>query len=85
LHIKGFGAEAQHYRKNLCGNKRWNCVIYINMEDFGEPLLHYHENCPGCKVDQAKELKMDVTFRNVFSIWIVVLCSCKLKQSFFNL
>ncbi|CAK8564841.1 unnamed protein product [Lathyrus sativus] len=49
------------------------------MEDYGsQPLLkkhHYHENCPGCKVDEAKELKQDVTFRNVFTIWIVVLCS----------
>ncbi|KAI5411100.1 protein ZINC INDUCED FACILITATOR-LIKE 1 [Lathyrus oleraceus] len=49
------------------------------MEDFGnQPLLkkqHYHENCPGCKVDEAKELKKDVTFRNIFNIWMVVLCS----------
>ncbi|KAL5078347.1 hypothetical protein RYX36_017331 [Vicia faba] len=49
------------------------------MEDYGDqPLLkkhYYHENCPGCKVDQAKELKQDVTFRNVFTIWIVILCS----------
>ncbi|AES68621.1 putative major facilitator superfamily [Medicago truncatula] len=48
------------------------------MEDFGESLLkkqYYHENCPGCKVDQAKALKKDVTFRNAFNIWIVVLCS----------
>ena len=53
------------------------------MEDFGESLLkkqYYHENCPGCKVDQAKELKKDVTFRNAFNIWIVVLCSCKQKH-----
>ncbi|XP_058756076.1 protein ZINC INDUCED FACILITATOR-LIKE 1-like isoform X1 [Vicia villosa] len=49
------------------------------MEDFvDQPLLkkqYYHENCPGCKVDQAKELEKDVTFRNLFNIWIVVLCS----------
>ncbi|OIV95482.1 hypothetical protein TanjilG_23925 [Lupinus angustifolius] len=36
---------------------------------------HYHENCPGCKVDKAKELKTDVTIRNLFNIWMVVLCS----------
>ncbi|KAK7322511.1 hypothetical protein VNO77_25894 [Canavalia gladiata] len=35
----------------------------------------YYENCSGCKVDQAKELKKDVTFRNLFNIWIIVLCS----------
>ncbi|XP_004515444.1 protein ZINC INDUCED FACILITATOR-LIKE 1-like isoform X2 [Cicer arietinum] len=46
--------------------------------NFGEPLLlkkQYYENCPGCKVDKAKELKTDVTFRNLFNIWMVVLCS----------
>nr|KYP40112.1 putative membrane protein YCR023C family [Cajanus cajan] len=45
--------------------------------NLGQPLLKkvYHENCPGCKVDQAKALKKDVTFRNIFNIWIVVLCS----------
>ncbi|XP_050878762.1 protein ZINC INDUCED FACILITATOR 1 isoform X2 [Lathyrus oleraceus] len=51
------------------------------MEDFGDqPLLkkqYYHENCPGCKVDEAKELKKDFTFRNVFNIWMVVLCASK--------
>ncbi|CAK8564844.1 unnamed protein product [Lathyrus sativus] len=36
---------------------------------------NYHENCPGCKVDKAKELKTDVTFLNLLNIWIVVLCS----------
>nr|KYP59954.1 putative membrane protein YCR023C family [Cajanus cajan] len=43
----------------------------------GNPLLkkHYHEGCPGCKVDLIKEQKKDVTFRNLFNIWIVVLCS----------
>ncbi|KAK7259686.1 hypothetical protein RIF29_25299 [Crotalaria pallida] len=35
----------------------------------------YYENCPGCKVDKAKELKTDVTIRNLFNIWMVVLCS----------
>ncbi|XP_057451625.1 protein ZINC INDUCED FACILITATOR-LIKE 1-like isoform X2 [Lotus japonicus] len=46
-------------------------------KNIGEPLLSkiYHEDCPGCKVDQAKELKKDVTFRNIFNIWVVVLCS----------
>ncbi|XP_058782761.1 protein ZINC INDUCED FACILITATOR-LIKE 1-like [Vicia villosa] len=35
----------------------------------------YYDNCPGCKVDKAKELKTDVTFLNLLNIWIVVLCS----------
>lgn len=53
--------------------------------NFGEPLLlkkQYYENCPGCKVDKAKELKTDVTFRNLFNIWMVVLCSCKKNIDF---
>ncbi|CAJ2638645.1 unnamed protein product [Trifolium pratense] len=43
----------------------------------GEALLKkkYYENCPGCKVDKAKELKTDVSFRNLLNIWMVVLCS----------
>lgn len=49
------------------------------MEDgnVGETLLKkkYYENCPGCKVDKAKELKTDVSFRNLLNIWMVVLCS----------
>ncbi|XP_057451623.1 protein ZINC INDUCED FACILITATOR-LIKE 1-like isoform X2 [Lotus japonicus] len=50
----------------------------MKQKDVEQPLLlkkHYHENCPGCKVDQAKELKQDVTIRNLLSIWMVVLCS----------
>lgn len=45
-------------------------------EKFEQPLLkkHYYENCPGCKVDQAKELKKDVSFRNLSYIWMAVLC-----------
>ncbi|XP_047150076.1 protein ZINC INDUCED FACILITATOR-LIKE 1-like isoform X3 [Vigna umbellata] len=39
------------------------------------PLLKkkYHENCPGCKVDQAKENKKDVSFINLSFIWLAVL------------
>lgn len=50
-------------------------------ENVGDTLLNkkYYENCPGCKVDKAKELKTDVTFRNLLNIWMVVLCSCKLS------
>ncbi|CAL5201213.1 unnamed protein product [Lathyrus oleraceus] len=46
-------------------------------ENVGDTLLNkkYYENCPGCKVDKAKELKTDVTFRNLLNIWMVVLCS----------
>ncbi|CAK7325108.1 unnamed protein product [Dovyalis caffra] len=31
----------------------------------------YYENCPGCKVDQLKELKKGIPFREIASIWII--------------
>ncbi|CAN1298547.1 Protein ZINC INDUCED FACILITATOR-LIKE 1 [Linum perenne] len=39
------------------------------------PLLkkHYYENCPGCKVDQRKELNTGWPVRELLSIWILVL------------
>ncbi|CAJ2638644.1 unnamed protein product [Trifolium pratense] len=58
------------------------------MEDgnVGDALLkkqYYYENCPGCKVDKAKELKTDVSFRNLLNIWMVVLCSALPISSLF--
>ncbi|XLR05665.1 protein ZINC INDUCED FACILITATOR-LIKE 1 [Arachis ipaensis] len=35
----------------------------------------YDENCPGCKVERAKQMKTDMSIRNLFNIWLVVLCS----------
>jgi len=48
-------------------------------EKLEQPLLKkkYYDNCPGCKVDQAKELGTDVSLRNVSFIWITVLCGSK--------
>jgi hypothetical protein len=49
-------------------------------EEYREALLKkddYYENCPGCKVDQLKELKKGFPFRDLISIWIVVLCTGK--------
>ncbi|KAK7322508.1 hypothetical protein VNO77_25890 [Canavalia gladiata] len=45
-------------------------------ENIEQPLLkkQYYENCPGCKVDQAKELKKDANFLNLSYIWMAVLC-----------
>ncbi|KAF7824803.1 protein ZINC INDUCED FACILITATOR-LIKE 1-like [Senna tora] len=40
----------------------------------------YYENCPGCKVDQAKEMTEGVPVRHLINIWIVVLC-CTLPIS----
>ncbi|OMO95199.1 hypothetical protein CCACVL1_05503 [Corchorus capsularis] len=35
-------------------------------EEFKVPLLKkkYHENCPGCKVDQMKELQQGIPIRS---------------------
>lgn len=53
---------------------------------FEQPSLekHYYGNCPGCKVDQAKELKKDVSFRNLSYIWLAVLCGSKHLNSVFE-
>ncbi|CAL0333604.1 unnamed protein product [Lupinus luteus] len=44
-------------------------------ENVREPLLkkRYYENCPGCKVDQAKELNPRLSIRNILIVWMVVL------------
>ncbi|KAK4285269.1 hypothetical protein QN277_001994 [Acacia crassicarpa] len=41
-----------------------------------EPLLknhRYHENCPGCKVDQAKEMYQGMPIKNLLNVWILTL------------
>ncbi|KAG2396777.1 Protein ZINC INDUCED FACILITATOR 1 [Vigna angularis] len=37
----------------------------------------YYENCPGCKVDEAKELSegRSVLFTKLFVVWMLVLCA----------
>ncbi|XP_028803352.1 protein ZINC INDUCED FACILITATOR 1-like isoform X3 [Neltuma alba] len=42
-----------------------------------EPLLkkHYYENCPGCKVDRAKEMTQGVPVKHLINIWLITLCS----------
>ncbi|KAJ1392851.1 MFS transporter superfamily [Sesbania bispinosa] len=54
-------------------------------ENIGQSLLkkQYYENCPGCKADQAKDLKTDVSIRNLSYIWIVVLCGTLPVSSLF--
>ncbi|KAI4332867.1 hypothetical protein L6164_017743 [Bauhinia variegata] len=46
-------------------------------EENTQPLLkkYYHENCPGCKVDKAKETTRGAPIRHLLNIWMVVLCS----------
>ncbi|OMO60216.1 Major facilitator superfamily [Corchorus olitorius] len=54
-------------------------------EEFKVPLLKkkYYENCPGCKVDQMKELQHGIPIRQLVSIWIVVLCTALPISSLF--
>ncbi|XVF82746.1 hypothetical protein PTKIN_Ptkin16aG0074300 [Pterospermum kingtungense] len=54
-------------------------------EEYREALLKkkYHDNCPGCKVDQMKELQQGIPIRQLFSIWIVVLCTALPISSLF--
>ncbi|XVF23368.1 hypothetical protein REPUB_Repub13aG0032200 [Reevesia pubescens] len=54
-------------------------------EEYRESLLKkkYHENCPGCKVDQMKELQRGIPIRQLVSIWIVVLCTALPISSLF--
>lgn len=54
-------------------------------QEYKEPLLRkkYYENCPGCKVDQMKELERGIPIRQLFSIWIVVLCTALPISSLF--
>lgn len=51
-----------------------------------QPLLEkkYYEDCPGCKVDRAKELSQGkgVLIRNLVIIWMVGLCSGNLSTPF---
>ncbi|KAL9298252.1 hypothetical protein ACSQ67_024148 [Phaseolus vulgaris] len=63
----------------------------MNMEgdNVEKPLLErkkYFENCPGCKVDKAKELSegQGVPFTNLFIIWMVVLCASMPISSLFS-
>lgn len=56
-------------------------------EKLREPFLKnkktYFENCAGCKVDQLKELKRGLPIRELFSVWIVVLCTALPISSLF--
>ncbi|KAE8709744.1 putative peptide/nitrate transporter [Hibiscus syriacus] len=54
-------------------------------EEYSVPLLKkkYYKDCPGCKVDQMKELQQGIPFRELVSIWIVVLCTALPISSLF--
>ncbi|KAI9156341.1 hypothetical protein LWI28_004572 [Acer negundo] len=55
-------------------------------EDCRVPLLknkYDYEGCPGCKVDQDKELQRGLPIRQLISVWIVVLCTALPISSLF--
>lgn len=48
--------------------------------EYKETLLQkedtiYYENCPGCKVEQQKELQRGVPIKLLLSVWTIVLCT----------
>nr|XP_043614474.1 protein ZINC INDUCED FACILITATOR-LIKE 1-like isoform X2 [Erigeron canadensis] len=45
-----------------------------NNEELKEKLLEEHENCPGCKVDRQKQAQTGLPIKQLFIIWVVVLC-----------
>ncbi|CAJ1977973.1 unnamed protein product [Sphenostylis stenocarpa] len=60
----------------------------MEAENGEQPLLErkkYYENCPGCKVDKAKELSegQGVPVTKLFIMWMVVLCAALPISSLF--
>ncbi|XP_045800508.1 protein ZINC INDUCED FACILITATOR-LIKE 1-like [Trifolium pratense] len=58
----------------------------MSEEHIREPLLEkkqYYRDCPGCKVEQSKELNQGLSITNLFIIWAVVLCSTLPASSLF--
>jgi len=52
----------------------------MKKEHMKKPLLEkkqYYEDCPGCKVEQAKELNQGLSIINLVIIWMVVLSASK--------
>ncbi|KAK9912332.1 hypothetical protein M0R45_036200 [Rubus argutus] len=43
----------------------------------------YHENCPGCKVEEQKELQRGIPVRKLVAIWVIVLSSALPISSLF--
>lgn len=52
-------------------------------EEYTECLLEnkFHEDCPGCKVDQMKRLRRGFPFWELCTVWIIVLCTGKKNHS----
>ncbi|WJX87325.1 hypothetical protein P8452_69531 [Trifolium repens] len=54
-----------------------------HMREPSKKKKHYKDDCPGCKVEQSKELNQGVSIKNLFIIWMVVLCSTLPASSLF--
>jgi MFS family permease len=54
-------------------------------EEYAECLLekNFHEDCSGCKVDQMKRLRRGFPFWELFTVWIIVLCTALPISSLF--
>ncbi|OIW06142.1 hypothetical protein TanjilG_21161 [Lupinus angustifolius] len=54
-------------------------------ENIRDSLLKkkYYENCPGCKVDEAKELNRGLSIRNLLIVWMVVISASLPVSSLF--
>ncbi|CDY09864.1 BnaC09g42970D [Brassica napus] len=55
-------------------------------KEYNEALLekHYHEGCPGCKVEKMKEVRRGYPYLELSFIWIVILSTCKFVFLFFR-
>lgn len=48
-------------------------------EEYKEALLDkqkYHDGCPGCKVEQMKQLRRGYPYLELTFVWIIVLSTC---------
>ncbi|PIN17196.1 Permease of the major facilitator superfamily [Handroanthus impetiginosus] len=55
-------------------------------EEYAESLLqkdYYYEGCPGCKVDQQKQIQRGLPIKQVLIIWIIVLSTALTISSLF--
>nr|GMD40610.1 protein ZINC INDUCED FACILITATOR-LIKE 1-like isoform X1 [Ipomoea batatas] len=43
--------------------------------EYNEALLQKGEKCPGCKVEQQKELQTQIPLKMLITIWSIVLCT----------
>lgn len=58
----------------------WGFNLYeMGGNEFKKPLLNkvFYKNCPGCNVDQYKELQTGYPIKEVLCIWFLVLSTGK--------